>query len=195
MSYIIIIRFNTQSKPRDETHRLSRNSTFHWFPEINDVSRNPFLDLGVLLEEAASLHIRSRLAAVLERHIERKGWSRSEASRLLRVPQQTISKIVSGNIDRLSIELLIKLLNRVSLSVGISVSRALSARDTGRRLMTKLTERQLVARDSKRDLSAELLQAVRDMKAGRGKVVFTRSSKQKTPKRRVPTRPSNRRHR
>ena len=159
------------------------------------MSRNPFLDLGVLPEEATSLHIRSQLAAVLERHIDRKGWSQGEASLLLRVPQPTISKIVNGNIENLSIELLIKLLNRVSLSVGISVSRASSAGDTERQLMPKLTERQLVARDSKRDLGAELLQAVRDMRAGRGKVVFTRSSKQKTPKRPVPARSSHRRRR
>ena len=61
--------------------------------------------------------------------------------------------------------------------------------------MGKMAEKQLVTRDAKRDLAAELLQAVRDMKAGRGKVVFTRSSKQKTPQRSVPARPSHRGHR
>lgn len=33
--------------------------------------------------------------------------------------------------------------------------------------MPKLTERQLLARDAKRDLNAELLQGIRDVKAGR----------------------------
>lgn len=33
--------------------------------------------------------------------------------------------------------------------------------------MPKMTEKQLVARDSKRDIGAELLQAVREMKAGK----------------------------
>jgi predicted XRE-type DNA-binding protein len=46
------------------------------------MSRNPFLDLGALPEEATSQHIRSQLAAVLERHIDQKGWSQAEASRL-----------------------------------------------------------------------------------------------------------------
>ncbi len=159
------------------------------------MSRNPFLDLGALPAEATSLHIRSQLAAVLELHIERKGWSQSEASRRLGVPQTTINKMVNGNIEKLSIESLITLLNRVSLSVGISVSRAPSASHNGRRSMPKMTEKQLVARDSKRDLGAELLQAVRDMKAGRGKVVFTRPSKQKTFQRGVHARPSRQRHR
>lgn len=49
--------------------------------------------------------------------------------------------------------------------------------------MGRMTEKQLFARDAKRNLAAELLQAVRDMKAGRGKVVFTISSTRKTPQR------------
>jgi predicted XRE-type DNA-binding protein len=71
------------------------------------MSRNPFLDLGFPPEEAAALHIRSQLAAALEYHIERKGWSQTEAARALKVPQPTVSKIVNGNIEKLSIEFLI----------------------------------------------------------------------------------------
>lgn len=39
--------------------------------------------------------------------------------------------------------------------------------------MPKMTERQLLARDAKRDLNAELLQAARDIKAGRIGRVWT----------------------
>jgi predicted XRE-type DNA-binding protein len=53
------------------------------------MSRNPFLDLGFPPEEAAALHIRSQLAATLEYHIERKGWSQAEAARALKVPHPT----------------------------------------------------------------------------------------------------------
>ena len=79
------------------------------------MSRNPFLDLGFPPEEAAALHIRSQLAATLEYHIERKGWSQTEAARALKVPQPTVSKIVNGNIEKLSIEFLIKLMVRAGL--------------------------------------------------------------------------------
>ena len=40
--------------------------------------------------------------------------------------------------------------------------------------MRKLTEKQLIARDAKRDLGAGLLQAVREMKAGKGVRVATK---------------------
>jgi predicted XRE-type DNA-binding protein len=92
------------------------------------MSRNPFLDLGFPPEEATALHIRSQLAAALEHHIERKGWNQTEAARALKVPQPTISKIVNGNIEKLSIEFLIKLMVRAGLPVGISGGRPASVR-------------------------------------------------------------------
>jgi len=87
------------------------------------MSRNPFLDLGFSREEATALHIRSQLAATLEHHIEHKGWSQAEAARALKVPQPTVSKIVNGKIEKLSIEFLIKLMVRVGLPVNVSGGR------------------------------------------------------------------------
>jgi predicted XRE-type DNA-binding protein len=92
------------------------------------MSCNPFLDLGLPPEEAAALHIRSQLAAALEYHIERKGWSQTEAARALKVPRPTVSKIVNGNIEKLSIEFLIKLMVRAGLPVSISGGRSASGR-------------------------------------------------------------------
>jgi putative transcriptional regulator len=37
----------------------------------------------------------------------------------------------------------------------------------------RMTEKQLLARDAKRDIGAELLLSVRQMKAGKGKVIAT----------------------
>jgi predicted XRE-type DNA-binding protein len=95
------------------------------------MSRNPFLDLGFSPEEATALHIRSQLAATLESYITRKGWSQAEAAKTFKVPQPTISKIVNGNIEKLSIEFLVKLAVRVGLPVNVSAGRA--ARITTRR--------------------------------------------------------------
>jgi len=97
------------------------------------MSRNPFLDLGFPREKAIAQHIRSELAARLEQHIERKGWSQTAAARAFRIPQPTISKIVNGNIDRLSIEFSIKLIVRAGLPVGITAERGSSGRSTSRR--------------------------------------------------------------
>ena len=92
------------------------------------MSRNPFLDLGFSREEAIALHIRSQLAAMLEHYIGRKGWSQAQAAHALKVPQPTVSKIVNGNIDKLSMEFLVKLMVRAGLPVHVSGGRASPAR-------------------------------------------------------------------
>jgi predicted XRE-type DNA-binding protein len=88
------------------------------------MSRNPFLDLGFPREEAIALHIRSQLAATLERYLEQKGWSQTQAARELHVPQPTISKIVNGNVEKLSIEFLVKLTVRAGIPIHVSSGRA-----------------------------------------------------------------------
>ena len=92
------------------------------------MSRNPFLDLGFPPDEAAALHIQAQLAVALEHHIKRKRWSQTEAARALKVPQPTISKIVNGNIEKLSIEFLIKLMVRAGLPVGFAGGRLSAGR-------------------------------------------------------------------
>ena len=87
------------------------------------MSRNPFLDLGFSPEKATALHICSQLAATLEQYIEHNGWSQAEAARGLKVPQPTVSKIVNGNIDKLSIEFLVKLMVRAGLPVDVTSGR------------------------------------------------------------------------
>ena len=84
------------------------------------MSRNPFLELGFPREEAIALHMRSQLAATLEQHIEHRGWSQTQAARELKVPQPTISKIVNGNVERLSIEFLVKLTVRAGIPIRVS---------------------------------------------------------------------------
>jgi predicted XRE-type DNA-binding protein len=92
------------------------------------MSRNPFLDVAFPPDEAAALHIRRQLAAAIECHIERKSWSQAKAARALKVPQPTVSKIVNGNIEKLSIEFLIKLMVRAGLPVSISGGRSARGR-------------------------------------------------------------------
>lgn len=100
------------------------------------MSRNPFLDLGFSQEEATALHIRSQLAALLEQHIDRKGWSQIEAARALKVPQPTVSKVVNGNIEKLSIEFLVKLMVRAGLPVSISGGKASARKSADRAALT-----------------------------------------------------------
>ena len=60
-------------------------------------------------------------------------WSQTAAARALKVRQPTISKMVNGNIDQLSIEFLIKLMVQAGLPAGITGERASPGRSMARR--------------------------------------------------------------
>ena len=59
--------------------------------------------------------------------------SQAEAARALKIPQPTVSKIVNGKIEKLSIEFLIKLTVRAGLPVSISGGRLARSRRTEHR--------------------------------------------------------------
>jgi len=79
--------------------------------------RNVFSDLGFSKAEAAALQARVTLAVEIERYIEKNGFTQAEAAAAFGVPQPTISKIVRGDLSRLSLEYLLKMLARVGITV------------------------------------------------------------------------------
>jgi predicted XRE-type DNA-binding protein len=81
------------------------------------MSKNVFSDLGFSKAEAAALQARVTLAVEIERYIERKGLTQARAAAAFGVPQPTISKIVRGDLSRLSLEYLLKILARVGVTV------------------------------------------------------------------------------
>jgi predicted XRE-type DNA-binding protein len=81
------------------------------------MSKNVFSDLGFSKAEAAALQARVTLAVEIERYIERNGLTQAKAAAAFGVPQPTISKIVRGNLSRLSVEYLLKMLARVGITV------------------------------------------------------------------------------
>jgi predicted XRE-type DNA-binding protein len=83
------------------------------------MSRNVFSDLGFAKGEAAALQARVALAVEIERYIDKNGLTQARAAAAFGVPQPTISKIVRGDLSRLSLEYLLKMLARVGVTVQI----------------------------------------------------------------------------
>jgi predicted XRE-type DNA-binding protein len=83
------------------------------------MSKNAFADLGFSRAEAAALQARVALAIEVERYIERNGLTQARAAAAFGVPQPTISKIVRGDLSRLSVEYLLKMLARVGVTVQL----------------------------------------------------------------------------
>jgi predicted XRE-type DNA-binding protein len=96
------------------------------------MSRNVFSDLVFAKGEAAALQARVTLAVEIERYIEKNGLTQARAAAVFGVPQPTISKIVRGDLSRLSLEYLLKMLARV----GVTVQLVAGSRKPTRRSVT-----------------------------------------------------------
>jgi predicted XRE-type DNA-binding protein len=68
-------------------------------------------------EVATIQNLRSDLALQIGRHVRREGSSQLAAAKRLRIPQPTLSKIMNGRVDELSLELLIRIAVRAGLPV------------------------------------------------------------------------------
>jgi predicted XRE-type DNA-binding protein len=95
------------------------------------MGKNVFSDIGFSKAEAAALQVRVALAVEIERYLERNKLTQAKAAAAFGVPQPTISKIVRGDLSRLSIEYLLKMLARV----GITVQLVTGTSKTGKRSM------------------------------------------------------------
>lgn len=88
---------------------------------IHESSGNIFLDLGFPPEEAANLLLRSTLTAELRRFIKSNEMKQREAAGAFGVTQPEISYLVSGRIERFSIDKLVNMLARVGKNVQVEV--------------------------------------------------------------------------
>ena len=77
--------------------------------------RSVFCDLGFDEAEACVLEMRADLKAALREHIEKRGWTQSEAAKKLRITQPRISALMKGAWWDFSAEVLLVLAARLGL--------------------------------------------------------------------------------
>ena len=72
----------------------------------------------------ATVHaLRGDLALQIARHVERDGDTQAAAARRLAIPQPTLSKIMRGQVQGVSLELLLKIAVRAGLSVLLQTGK------------------------------------------------------------------------
>jgi len=67
--------------------------------------------------------LRSDLALQIARHVRRSGQTQVAAARRLAMPQPTLSKIMRGRVEAVSLELLLKLAVRLELPVVLQTGK------------------------------------------------------------------------
>ena len=84
-------------------------------------SGNVFKDLGFSDVEANKKLLKCQLMIEIERIIKSNGWTQAEAAKKLGVVQPRISELMTTRIERFTIDILLKYLNRLGKQVQLTV--------------------------------------------------------------------------
>ncbi len=88
---------------------------------LPEVYSQVFVEHGLADDSAASLKARTQLILAIKEIITRKGWSQAQAAEKLGVQQPRVSEIMTLRIDKFSLDLLIKYLDRLGKEVRLAV--------------------------------------------------------------------------
>lgn len=89
--------------------------------KFEESSGNVFKDLGFSDIEANKKLLKCQLMIEIERIIKANGWTQAQAAQNLGVVQPRISEIMSTRIERFTLDMLIRYLNRLGKQVRLTV--------------------------------------------------------------------------
>ena len=84
-------------------------------------SGNIFVDLGFPEEQAVNMLARASLMGTIRQIIRENGWTQEQAAKVLKVKQPRVAEIMSMKTQHYSIDLLMKMLDRLGRRVSITV--------------------------------------------------------------------------
>jgi|GEM_PF-151334 Uncharacterized conserved small protein len=84
-------------------------------------SGNVFEDIGFTQPIAESLMQRSRLTSEIINEVRRRQWTQKQAAELLGITQPRVSDLMTGQIDKFSVDTLMDYLRKFGLSVNLDV--------------------------------------------------------------------------
>jgi predicted XRE-type DNA-binding protein len=79
-------------------------------------------DFGFTEAEAENLKIRAALMNAIEKYIEDKKLTQSEAAKLMGVYQPRINDLLQGKIDKFTIDMLVNMLAKVHVSISLVIN-------------------------------------------------------------------------
>lgn len=85
-------------------------------------SGNVFIDLGFDPAEAEVMKLRTVVMLRIEQRVKAKGWTQAEAARRLGVTQPRISRLIKGNWEDFSLDMLLTLATRAGLKLSLRLT-------------------------------------------------------------------------
>lgn len=86
-----------------------------------------FDDLGFDEAEAANLKIRASLMRAIEKYISEHQLTQVTAARLMGVSQPRVSDLITGKIDKFTIDMLVNMLAKAHVSIALVIDDKLAA--------------------------------------------------------------------
>jgi predicted XRE-type DNA-binding protein len=90
-------------------------------PSYEVGSGNIFVDLGFPEEQAVNMLARANLMGAIRQIIRDTGWTQEQAAKVLKVKQPRVAEIMGMKTQHYSIDLLMKMLNRLGKHVALTV--------------------------------------------------------------------------
>ena len=90
-------------------------------PAFEVGSGNIFVDLGFPEEQAVNMLARAELMGEIREIIRANGWTQEQAAKVLKVKQPRVAEIMGMKTQHYSIDLLMKLLNRLGKQVSFTI--------------------------------------------------------------------------
>ena len=90
-------------------------------PVVEMSSGNVFIDLGYPESEAINITARLELMYAIEQILKERGWTQQEAGRALGIRQPRVSELMKGHSEKFTIDMLIKLLDKLGKKVSLIV--------------------------------------------------------------------------
>ena len=90
--------------------------------QVTAAHDNVFADLGFKPEEAACLKIKSQLMIEISEWIRAQGLKQEQAAKVLDISRPRVSDIVTGKIDKFTIDALIEILEHAGKHVSVKVA-------------------------------------------------------------------------
>ncbi len=91
---------------------------------VKYTTNSVFHDLGFKNDEALILQFKSELLIKIKEIVETKDLKRRDLEKILDVPQPRVSDLMTGKIDRFSIEILILFLSHLGVKVALTMEVA-----------------------------------------------------------------------
>ena len=85
-------------------------------------SGNIFVDLGFPEEQSVNMLARAELMGELREVIRLKGWTQEQAAQVLKIKQPRVAEIMGMKTQHYSVDLLMKLLDRLGKQVVLTIA-------------------------------------------------------------------------